>query len=229
MSFTVNVNGRDYSSSSDMKLLTFLRDILHLTGTKNGCSEGACGSCTVLVDDRKTKACVPSLSKLEGKKIVTIEGLSEREKQVYSYAFGKAGAVQCGFCTPGMVMCAKSLLDVNLNPSKEDIKKAIRGNICRCTGYVKIVDAINLAAAVLRGDEKIEEDCDTGFASRMIRVDAREKTLGTGIYTDDIHLEGMLYGKCLRSAYPRSRVLSIDTSAAEAHPSCIQGGRCAMQ
>ena len=221
MSFTVNVNGRDYSSSSDMKLLTFLRDVLHLTGTKNGCSEGACGSCTVLVDGRKTKACVPSLSKLEGKKVVTIEGLSEREKQVYSYAFGKAGAVQCGFCTPGMVMCAKSLLDVNLNPSKEDIKKAIRGNICRCTGYVKIEDAIKLAAAIMRGEEKTEEDSDTGFSSRMIRVDAKEKTLGTGIYTDDIHIDGMLYGKCLRSAYPRSRVLSIDTAAAEAHPSCI--------
>ena len=108
--YRVNVNGKDYESARDMKLLVFLREELHLTGTKDGCSEGACGACTVLVDGRKTKACVPLLSKLEGRRIVTIEGLSEREKAVYSYAFAKAGAVQCGFCTPGMVMSAKSLL-----------------------------------------------------------------------------------------------------------------------
>ena len=221
--YRVNVNGKDYESARDMKLLVFLREELHLTGTKDGCSEGACGACTVLVDGRKTKACVPLLSKLEGRRIVTIEGLSDREKAVYSYAFAKAGAVQCGFCTPGMVMSAKSLLDENLNPGPEDVKKAIRGNICRCTGYVKIEDAIMLAARILReGLDVPSPDDDPALSGRMARVDAEEKTLGTGIYTDDIHLEGMLYGKCLRSAYPRARVLSIDTSRAIRHPSCVR-------
>lgn len=221
--YRVNVNGKDYESARDMKLLVFLREELHLTGTKDGCSEGACGACTVLVDGRKTKACVPLLSKLEGRRIVTIEGLSERERAVYSYAFAKAGAVQCGFCTPGMVMSAKSLLDENPDPGPEDVKKAIRGNICRCTGYVKIEAAIMLAARILREGLVVPSpDDDPALSGRMARVDAAEKTLGTGIYTDDIHLEGMLYGKCLRSAYPRARVLSIDTSRAIRHPSCVR-------
>ena len=197
--YRVNVNGKDYESARDMKLLVFLREELHLTGTKDGCSEGACGACTVLVDGRKTKACVPLLSKLEGRRIVTIEGLSDREKAVYSYAFAKAGAVQCGFCTPGMVMSAKSLLDENLNPGPEDVKKAIRGNICRCTGYVKIEDAIMLAARILReGLDVPSPDDDPALSGRMARVDAEEKTLGTGIYTPG--------RSCIRHACASSRL-----------------------
>ena len=220
--YRVNINGREYCSDKDMKLLAFLRDRLMLTGTKDGCSEGACGACTVLVDGKKTKACVPLLSRLGGKRIVTIEGLSEREKEVYSYAFAKAGAVQCGFCIPGMVISAKSLIDQNDNPSGDDVRKAIRGNICRCTGYVKIEQAILLAARMFRDNLEVPETEDDGHLSgRTMRIDAREKTLGTGIYTNDLHVEGMLYGKCLRSAYPRARVLSIDTSGAQAHPSCV--------
>lgn len=206
-----------------MKLLRYLRDVLGLTGTKDGCSEGACGACTVLVDGRKTKACVPLMSKLDGKSVITIEGLSQKEKDVYSYAFGKAGAVQCGFCIPGMVISAKALIDTTPEPSRDDVKKAIRGNICRCTGYAKIEEAILLAARILREDLAIPApEADASISGRMMRVDAKEKTLGTGIYTDDIHLPGMLHAKCLRSPYPRARVLSIDTSKANKHPSCVR-------
>ena len=219
--YKLRVNGKEYESLQDMKLLRFLRDHLHLTGTKDGCSEGACGACTVLVDGKKTKACVPMLSKLEGRSVVTIEGLSDREKEVYAYAFGKAGAVQCGFCTPGMVISAKSLIDTEPNPTPAQVKAAIRGNICRCTGYVKIEEAIMLAAAIFRGEASIEEDDEASLSHSPIRIDAKEKTLGTGIYTDDIHLDGMLYGKCLRSPYPRARLTGLDTSAALAHPDCV--------
>ena len=110
-------------------------DKRHLTSVKNGCAEGACGTCTVLIDGYAKKACVYKLSRLEGAKIVTLEGLSEREKNIYGYAFAKCGAVQCGFCIPGMVMCAKGLIDRNPAPTPQEVKKAIRGNLCRCTGY----------------------------------------------------------------------------------------------
>ena len=133
--YKVMVNGREYESAEDKKLLSFLRDDLHLTAAKDGCSEGVCGTCTVLVDGAKVKACVMPLSKLQGKSIVTVEGIPPEEMAVYEHCFAQAGAVQCGFCIPGMIISAKSLLDVNLNPTREDVKKAIKGNLCRCTGY----------------------------------------------------------------------------------------------
>ena len=144
------VNGQAVSTDKNQKLLRFLRDELRLTSVKDGCSEGACGTCHVLIDGKATKACVPSTDKLEGKHIITVEGLSDTEKEVYAWAFAKAGAVQCGFCIPGMVISAKALLDVNPAPAREEVAFAIRNNICRCTGYKKIIDAILLAAELFR-------------------------------------------------------------------------------
>ena len=136
------VNGRAVTVENNQKLLRYLRDTLHLTSVKDGCSEGACGTCTVLIDGKPTKACIPQTDKLEGKSIVTVEGLTDFEKQVYTYAFGMAGAVQCGFCIPGMVMSAKGLLDMNPNPTREEAAYAIRNNICRCTGYAGQMRAV---------------------------------------------------------------------------------------
>ena len=116
--FTVTVNDRVVTSDHNMKLIDFLRDVLRLTGTKNGCGGGVCGSCTVSVDGRAVRACILSLDKLDGKKITTIEGLSGRERDVYSWAFAEAGAVQCGFCIPGMVMSAKCLLANSPDPDE---------------------------------------------------------------------------------------------------------------
>ena len=115
---TMTVNGRQVVSEKDEKLLTFLRETLGLTSVKNGCSEGACGTCMILVDGRATKACVLKTSKCAGKSIVTCEGLTPRERDVYAYAFTSCGAVQCGFCTPGMVMSAKGLLDAVPDPPR---------------------------------------------------------------------------------------------------------------
>ena len=119
---TFTVNGKTVTTDKNQKLLRFLRDELHLTSVKDGCSEGTCGTCTVLVDGKATRACVFTTDKMEGKSIVTVEGLSDFEKAAYTYGFGEAGAVQCGFCIPGMVMAAKGLLDVNPDPTEEEIR-----------------------------------------------------------------------------------------------------------
>ncbi len=221
MTCTINGNPVSYDGP-DIKLLTLLRDHLLLTGTKDGCSEGACGACTVLVDGKKTRACVIPLSKLEGKHVTTIEGLSEREKEVYSYCFAACGAVQCGFCIPAMVLSAKSLIDQQPNPTKEMVKEAIKGNICRCTGYKKIEEAILMSASYFRENLPVpEKRKEEGIGLPALRLDAKEKILGTGKYPNDIHIPGMAYAKAKRSTHPRARILSIDVTEAEKHPDCI--------
>lgn len=221
--FIVNINGKDYESAQDKKLLRFLRDDLHLTATKDGCSEGACGTCTVLADGVKIKACVPLLSKLAGKKIITVEGIPPEEMRIYEHCFAVAGAVQCGFCIPGMIISAKSLLDANLNPTREEVKKAIRGNLCRCTGYKKIEDGIMLAAEYFREKRPIEPAPKTLHMNEHAkRIDAAEKVNGTGIFCDDLYFPGMIYAKGVYSKYPRARVDKIDISKALQHPDCIK-------
>ena len=206
----VLVNGKTYEVEKDKKLMRFLRDDLHLTSVKDGCSQGACGTCTVLVDGKTTRACIPMLSKVEGKEIVTVEGMTEREKEVYSYAFATAGAVQCGFCIPGMVMCAKGLIDKNPDPTRLEVVAAIRNNICRCTGYKKIIEGILLSAKILREDLPVHDESGAVNVGQAIqRIDAKEKVLGTGEYPDDIYLDGMVYGSAVRSEYPRAKVLAI--------------------
>ena len=210
------VNGKEVRAEEKMTLLRFLRDGLHITSAKDGCSEGACGTCTVLVDGDAVRACTQRCEKLAGKHILTLEGLSEREQRIYTYAFGEAGAVQCGFCTPGMILAAKGLLDRNPEPTEDEVRHAIRFNICRCTGYVKIVRAILLAARLLSENTCPDADADWRLGARVHRIDVYDKTTGRGIYPDDIYLDGMLHAVAVRSKYPRARVLSIDTSRAKA-------------
>ena len=156
MPYTFTVNGVVRTTEEDKPLLRYLRDDLKLYSVKDGCSEGACGTCTIVVDGYAVKACVLTTKRAEGKNILTVEGLSLHEKEAFVYAFGTAGSVQCGFCIPGMVMCAKALIDKNPKPTTNEIEEAIRGNVCRCTGYKKIITGIKRAAAVLRGDEEIK-------------------------------------------------------------------------
>ena len=219
------VNGVPCSTEAEKPLLRYLRDELRLTSVKDGCSEGACGTCTILVDGKAVKACVLSTKRAAGKEIVTVEGLSEAEREAFVYAFGAVGAVQCGFCIPGMVMAGKALLDQNPNPSEAEIKKAIRGNVCRCTGYKKIIEGIALAGAILRGeasvDPALEEGEDYGVGARAFRTDVRDKVLGRGEYCDDLYLDGMAHASAVRSQYPRARVLDIDPSAALALPGVL--------
>lgn len=216
------VNGCQVSTSKKQSLLRFLRDEMHLTSVKDGCSQGACGACTVLIDGETCKACVLQTDRLEGRSIITVDGLSKWESEVYTYAYGEAGAVQCGFCIPGMIMCTKGLLDRNPDPTEEEIKYALRNNYCRCTGYVKIIAAIKLAAKIMRAGKIPAAGADDWLlGSRVHRLDVEEKVLGYGKYPDDYYLDGMCYGTALRSKYPRARVLSIDTTAAKALPGVI--------
>ena len=220
-----SVNGKTYTVTENVSLMRFLRDELRLTSVKDGCSEGACGTCTVIIDGKAVKACVQKVSNLDGKSVITAEGLSEREKQVYSYAFSEAGAVQCGFCIPGMVMCAKALIDKNPSPSPEDVKYAIKNNLCRCTGYKKIEEAILLAAEIIRENREMTNPVSTGLLGEsMNRVDASAKALGEAKYADDFYMDGMVYGSALRSEYPRAEILSIDKSEAES----MDGVLCVM-
>lgn len=219
------VNGVPCSTEEEKPLLRYLRDELRLTSVKDGCSEGACGTCTILVDGKAVKACVLSTKRAAGKEIVTVEGLSEAEREAFVYAFGAVGAVQCGFCIPGMVIAGKALLDQNPNPTEAEIKKAIRGNVCRCTGYKKIIEGIALAGAILRGeasvDPALEEGEDYGVGARAFRTDVRDKVLGRGEYCDDLYLDGMAHASAVRSPYPRAKVLGIDPSAALALPGVL--------
>jgi aldehyde oxidoreductase len=216
------VNGKSVNVEKNQKLIRYLRDELHLTSVKDGCSEGACGTCHVLIDGKPTKACVPQTDKLEGKTIVTVEGLSDWEKEVYTFAFGEAGAVQCGFCIPGMVISAKGLLDVNPAPTREEAAFAIRNNICRCTGYVKIIDGILLAAKIFReGKLPAPAADDWKMGHSVHRLDVAEKVQGYGQYPDDVYVPDLCYGSAVRAQYPRARVISIDTTEAEKLPGVV--------
>ncbi|MDR0890174.1 MAG: selenium-dependent xanthine dehydrogenase [Oscillospiraceae bacterium] len=216
------INGQEVTVTKQQNLLRYLRDELHITSAKDGCSEGACGTCTVLIDGQPCRACIAEVTRLDGKHVLTVEGLSDFEKAVYAFAFGEAGAVQCGFCIPGMVLCAKSLLDVTPNPTQEQIRFAIRNNYCRCTGYVKIIDAITLAGKIFReGSLPAPAAQDYRLGSRVHRIDVAEKVLGYGQFPDDLYVEGMCYGSALRSKYPRARIVSIDAAQARALPGVL--------
>ena len=222
------INGEEHVTSENKSILRYLRDDLHLTSVKDGCSEGACGTCTVIVDDRAVKSCVLTTKLAVGHAITTIEGLSEEEREAFVYAFGTAGAVQCGFCIPGMVLAGAALIRRCPDPTSTQIAEAIRGNVCRCTGYKRIIVGIKKAAAVLRGEEAIDSAIEAGesygVGEQVFRTDVRAKVLGTGQYPDDLDerdFPGLTIASAVRSKYPRARVLSIDAEKARALPGVV--------
>lgn len=220
--FSITVNGQPRTCEKDVPLLEFLREDLGLTAAKKGCDGGVCGACTVLVDGKKRKACTVRTSKLDGHEVLTVEGIDPAEMDVYRHCFAEAGAVQCGYCIPGMVISAKALLDENLNPTRADVKRAIKGNLCRCTGYKKIEDAILMAAEFFRTGEPIPAPPSTlHMDERAKRFDAAEKVDGTGVYVDDIHVDGMLFAKPVYARRPRARIDAIDVSPAADDPRCV--------
>jgi carbon-monoxide dehydrogenase small subunit len=154
-SIRIKVNGKEYQveTKPNITLLYLLRDELRLTGSKDGCQEGECGTCTVLLDGQPVNSCLTLAVQCDGREVVTIEGLAKKGiLHPVQEAFIKTGAVQCGFCTPGMILSSVALLETNLNPSDAEIRTALTGNLCRCTGYNKIIDAIELAAQQLRNE-----------------------------------------------------------------------------
>jgi len=153
MHVRMTVNGREVEreTPAGMTLATFLRDVLLLTGTKIGCEEGECGACTVLLDGEPVTSCILLVGQADGRAVTTVEGLSaDGRLDPVQEAFVRTGAVQCGFCTPGMVMAVRALLDRNPRPTREDVREAISGNLCRCTGYSKIIEAVAEAVSPSR-------------------------------------------------------------------------------
>jgi CO/xanthine dehydrogenase Mo-binding subunit/aerobic-type carbon monoxide dehydrogenase small subunit (CoxS/CutS family) len=208
---TVKVTGATF-------LLDLLREELGLTGTKRGCGNGECGACTVLVDGLPIASCIYPAVKADGKTVATVEGLgSFKNLHPLQTWFLKLGAVQCGFCTPGLLMSAKGLLDRNSNPSTEEVRQAIAGNLCRCTGYKKVVEAILAAAADLKGVKPIgreDSQIERVLGRSLVRVDGVPKVMGMAQYTEDLKRPGMLHGTMLVSPHSHARILSIDSSRA---------------
>jgi len=150
----IKINGIEYKRNinSMMRLIDFIRDEIKLKGTKEGCGEGECGACTVILDGKIVNSCLLLAATLDGCEIITIEGISNNGIHPIQEAFMEVGAVQCGYCTPGMILSAKAILDKNIDATEEEIRESISGNLCRCTGYDKIVQGIILAQSKLKNN-----------------------------------------------------------------------------
>ncbi len=222
---TVNGAPQQVEAVEGQTLLSYLRDDLGLTGAKNGCGQGHCGACTVIVDGRAERACLLRLERLGGARIETIEALSTPETvHALQYAFVHQGAVQCGFCTPGMIMAAKALLDANPDPTEAQVRRALANNLCRCTGYVKILAAVREAAALLRAGivqvprGRLLQEAGSGVGAPAPRLGGLERATGELRFTADLSVPEQLYGRVLRSPYPHAELLAIDVSRARRMP-----------
>jgi aldehyde oxidoreductase len=228
-SVNLKINGvtKPFVVNSDRTLLDLLREDLQLTGTKQSCDrKGQCGACTVIVNGKAVLSCLQKVVTLDGAEVITVEGLGTPENpHLIQEAFVLSGAIQCGFCTPGMIMATKALLDVNPDPDTAEIKKALRRNLCRCTGYKKILEAVKLAAYFLRGEIKPEDVrpkmSDGPMGVSHPRPSSLPKACGTAQFTADIKVENALALAVFRSNVPHARILSIDASEAIQMPGVV--------
>ena len=221
MSIEFTLNGSLVSVNSDRvrPLLDVLRDELGLTGVKQGCDhEGECGACTVLLDGQPVRACLTPMGSLAGRQVLTIEGLGDPDHlHPLQAAFIEVGAVQCGFCTPGMLLAAKSLLDGEPSPNREQIIEALDGNLCRCTGYTKIIKAVELAGVRLRGEALLQSELKPDLlpmGGSALREDSLGKVTGLARYAEDIDMDGMLHVKVARSPHHHAVLHALDISKA---------------
>ena len=218
MKFKLNRIEKEYSGNPELSLLKYLREIEGITSVKDGCSpQAACGACTVQIEGESKLSCITSMKKIEGKSVITPEGLDEFRKRVFTNAFVEKSGVQCGFCIPGIVMQANVLIDKNPNPTRNEIAQALQPNLCRCTGYKKIIDSIEYAAEAIRDLDEIPFPATTGgVGKRHPKYDADKLVLGQSPFVADVRLESMIHGALKFSDHPRAKVLSVDTSPAEA-------------
>ncbi len=222
--FEVNGRRKEVLVEGRMVLLDYLRNGLDLIGTKQSCDrKDQCGACTVIVDDKAVPSCLVKMNQLNGSRVITIEGLGTPENPHFiQHAFVLAGAIQCGFCMPGMIMAAKVLLDKNPDPDDEEIKKGLARNLCRCTGYVKIIEAVKLAGRFLRGEitpEAVAPKESRGYMGvSHPRPSAYAKACGTARFTADYKMPGALEIAVLRSETPHAIIKSIDFREAEKMP-----------
>jgi selenium-dependent xanthine dehydrogenase len=220
--FTLNGRAVSAEARDGETLLEVLRERLGLTSMKDGCApEGSCGACTVMVGGKAVVSCAQKATRAQGKEVTTLDGLSSERRAEWAQAFVASGASQCGFCSPGIVMKAEAMLAKNPAPTREEVARGLAGNLCRCTGYVKIIDAVELAAAARRGEGLPELDRSGLVGTRAPRYQGLELALGDKPYVNDMAEPGMLHGALRFSDHPRARVLAIDASMAEALPGVV--------
>jgi len=215
--FTLNGRPQSFEAVPDESLLHVLRSQFGVLSTKNGCEpQGQCGCCLAIVDGHAKVTCAMPAEKAAGMEVLTLEGVSDDERKLYARAFVQTAGLQCGFCIPGIVLRAKHLVDSNPDPSRDEIATALDVHLCRCTGYVKIIDAVEAIAKARRG-EGIPEPCADGRVGQSLgRYAGLEQALGDRPYVDDLTRPGLLHGAVALSAHARARVERIDTSKAEA-------------
>ena len=219
IAFSLNGVGHRVEIAPGETLLETLRERCGVVSTKDGCAPQAqCGCCLALVDGNPKTTCAVPAQKADGATILTWEGVPDAERALFGRAFAAAAGVQCGFCTPGFALRAKWLLDRNPNPTRAEIARTINGHLCRCTGYVRILDAIELVARARRGEPVPEPGRDGRVGQSLARVSAAEQTVGARLYAGDWTAPGMLHGAVVLARYARARVLAIDTTKAAALP-----------
>ena len=223
LSFEVNDSAREVLFDLRQTLLEVLRDNFHLWGVKEGCGNGNCGSCTVLVDGNAVNSCLVFAAECEGASVTTVEGLASEELHPIQQSFVAAGALECGFCTPGFIMSAHALLRDGRDPSEDEIRRVLSGNLCRCTGYDKIVRAVQSASRSMAGrsesgNEAGALDSPDTIGTSIPKVAAAEMVTGKAAYGADVDRPGMLEAAFVRSPHAHARILSIDTSRAEQLP-----------
>ena len=218
MKFWLNGQPKEFSGDPDQPLLTYLRDVEGIISPKDGCApQAACGCCAVDLNGKAVLSCVTPMKKAADGRVTTIEGLGEYRQNVYANAFVEKGGVQCGFCIPGIVIQSNALINKNPEPSRDEIAQALTPHLCRCTGYKKIVDAVEYAAEALRNEEEIAPPNGAGrIGSRYPKYQAQQLVLGQHQYVDDVKMAGMLHGALKFSDHPRAVVKRIDVSAAAA-------------
>jgi len=222
---TLTLNGQpaSYDGDPSLPLLTWLREHQHIFSPKDGCSgQAACGACLVEIDGKAALACSTPMSRLQGVSVVTIEGFPEALRRTLGLAFAAKGAVQCGFCTPGILTRTKILLATNPDPAREDVVRALRFQLCRCTGYVKIVDAVLEAARALREGTPPVLPLAPRVGGRHAKLSAVEKALGRSPFTGDLHFPGMVHGALVFSEHPRAVIKCIDVSGAARAPGVLR-------
>ncbi len=224
MEFTLNNINKAYNGNPDLPLLTYLREIEGIISAKDGCApQAACGTCTVELNGKAILSCVIPMSKVENGVVVTTEGLGEYKQSVMTNAFVEKSGVQCGFCIPGIVMQANVLIKNNPEPSRDEIAKALTPNLCRCTGYKKIIDAIEYAAEAIREKREIPKPKSDGeIGKKHPKYDADKLVLGQFPYVADIKFPDMLHGALKFSDHPRAKVISINIDKAKDHPGVIK-------
>jgi aldehyde oxidoreductase len=221
--FRLNGNKAEYSGDERLSLLDYLRGEAGIFSAKDGCSgQGACGACLIELDGRPALACVTQMRKVAGRRVITLEGLPDGLRKTLGQAFVEKGAVQCGFCTPGFLMRTKILLQGNPDPSRQQILEALRLNLCRCTGYTKIVEAIEHAAKVLAGGKPLVPDPNQGIGGRQEKYEAWETAVGRRPFAADLRIPGLVYGALKFCEHARAMIKRIDTKGAEKMPGVLR-------